>query len=99
MRIFLWDIYPAAGSLGHRTNTYLIFKNKFIYLIYLFLAVLGLCCSARASHCGGFSRCRARALGARAPVVVAHGLSCSVACGIFLDQGLNQCPLHWQEDS
>ena len=28
-----------------------------------------------------------------------HGLSCSAACGIFLDQGLNPCPLHWQADS
>ena len=26
-------------------------------------------------------------------VVVAHGLSCSTACGIFLDQGSNLCPL------
>ena len=25
-----------------------------------------------------------------------HGLSCSVACGIFSDQGSNVCPLHWQ---
>ena len=25
--------------------------------------------------------------------------SCSEACGIFLDQGLNPCPLHWQVDS
>ena len=32
-------------------------------------------------------------------VVVAHGLSCSAACGIFLDQGSNPCPLHWQADS
>ena len=32
-------------------------------------------------------------------VVVAHGLSCLVACGIFLDQGLNPCLLHWQADS
>ena len=32
-------------------------------------------------------------------VVVVHGLSCSVACGIFLDQGSNPCPLHWQVDS
>ena len=31
--------------------------------------------------------------------VVAHGLSCSVACGIFPDQGSNPCPLHWQVDS
>ena len=31
-------------------------------------------------------------------VVVAHGLSCSVACGIFLDLGLNPRLLHWQAD-
>ena len=54
----------------------------------------------------GFSCCRAWALGAGfsscgllASIVVAHGLSCSVACGIFLDQGSNLCPLHWQVDS
>ena len=29
----------------------------------------------------------------------AHGLSCSMACGIFLDHRLNPCPLHWQVDS
>ena len=22
-----------------------------------------------------------------------------MACGVFLDQGLNPCPLHWQADS
>ena len=32
--------------------------------------------SARASHCGGLSRCRARALGVAGSVTVAHGLSC-----------------------
>ena len=32
-------------------------------------------------------------------VVVAHGPSRSAACGIFPDQGLNPCPLHWQADS
>ena len=32
-------------------------------------------------------------------VVVAHGPSCSVACGIFPDQGSNPCPLHQQADS
>ena len=30
---------------------------------------------------------------------VAHGPSCSVACGIFPDQGSNPCPLHWQAGS
>ena len=32
-------------------------------------------------------------------VIVAHGPSCSAACGIFPYQGLNPCPLHWQADS
>ena len=32
-------------------------------------------------------------------VIVAHGPSCSAACGIFPDQGSNPCPLLWQADS
>jgi len=32
-------------------------------------------------------------------IAVVHGLSCSEASWIFLDQGLNPCPLHWQVDS
>ena len=31
-------------------------------------------------------------------VVVAHRVSCFVACGIFPDQGSSPCPLHWQAD-
>ena len=54
---------------------------------------------ARTSHRSGFSSCGAWARGMGASVVVAHRLSCSRACGIFLDQGLNPCPLHWQVDS
>ena len=51
-------------------------------------------CGARTSRCRGFSCGGAWALGARASTVVAHGLICSVACGIFSDQGSNPCPLH-----
>ena len=40
-------------------------------------------CGARASHCGGFSCCRARALGVWASAVMAPGLSCSAACGMW----------------
>ena len=78
--------------------------------IYLFMAVLGLCCcswafthcreqerlsscDARASHC--FS-CGEQPWAAWASVVAAHGFSCPVSHGIFPDQGLNPCPLHWQ---
>ena len=43
-------------------------------------------CGTWASHCGGFSYCR-------------HGLSCSKACGILLDQGSNSFLPHWQADS
>ena len=41
----------------------------------------------------------ARGLQSAGSVVVAHRLSCSTACGIFPDQGLNPCPLHLQADS
>ena len=32
-------------------------------------------------------------------VAVAYRLSCPMAGGVFLDQGLNLCPLHWQAGS
>ena len=56
-------------------------------------------CGAGASHSNGFSCCRAQALGVQASVVVVTGFSCPVACGIFLGQGWNLCPLRWQVDS
>ena len=46
-------------------------------------------CGARASHCSGFSCRGARALGLRASVVVAHGLS---SCGLWaLERRLSSC--------
>ena len=48
-----------------------------------------LCCGARASHCGGFSCCRARALGTQASVIAARGLS---SCGLrALECRLSSC--------
>ena len=54
--------------------------------------------SARASHHCGLTCCGpvSRRAGSG---TVAHGPSCSAACGIFPDQGSNPCPLHWQADS
>ena len=46
-----------------------------------------------------FSCCGAQPLGSEASVVVANGLSCPTAHGIFPDQGSNLCPLHWKVDS
>ena len=56
-------------------------------------------CREQASYCGGFSCFWAWALGPTGLIVVAHGLNCSPACGIFLKQGSNPCPLRWQADS
>lgn len=47
-------------------------------------------CGAQASHCGGLSRCRAWALGPACCCVC----GCSLAYGMFLNQGWNLCPLH-----
>ena len=53
------------------------------------------CCGARALQCAGFSSCALRLrvttprLQSTGSVVVAHGLSCSEANGIFPNQGLN----------
>ena len=56
------------------------------------------------SRCAGLSPSRPlllRSTGSRCAgsAIVAHGPSRSAACGIFLDQGSNPCPLHWQADS
>ena len=56
------------------------------------------------SRCAGLSLSQPfllRSTGSRCAgsVVVAYRPSRSVACGIFPDQGLNLCPLHWQADS
>ena len=81
--------------------------------VYLFLAALGLrCCPCALSSCGerglllvvvsGFSLRRLVLLQSSGSgcvgSVVVHGLSCPVACGVFLGQGWNLCPLHWQVD-
>ena len=57
--------------------------------LWLRRAAATLRCGAWASHCDGFSCCRAQALGAWAPVVVAHGLS---SCGSWaVEHRLSSC--------
>ena len=90
------------------------FKFNFYLFIYLwlcwvFISVRGLSLVVASgghssSRCAGLSLSRPlllRSTGSRhtGSVIVAHGPSCSVACGIFPDQGSNPCPLHWQADS
>ena len=56
------------------------------------------------SRCAGLSLLQClllRSTGSRraGSVLVAHGPSCSMACGILPDHGSNPCTLHWQADS
>ena len=56
-------------------------------------------CSAQASRCSGFSLVVEHGLeGVQSSLIVMHRLSCSVACGIFPNQGSNSYLLHWQAD-
>ena len=87
------------------------FLNLFIYLwlCWVFVSVRGLSLVVASgghssSRCAGLSLSRPlllRSTGSRraGSAIVAHGPSCSAACGIFPDQGSNPCPLHWQADS
>ena len=96
---------------SHRLSPWGLFVCLFIYLwlCWVFVSVRGLSPVAASgghssSRCAGLSPSRPLLLwstGSRraGSVVVAHGLSCSAACGIFPDQGLNPCPLLWQADS
>ena len=93
---------------------FFFFFNKFIYLFiyfwlcWVFVAVRGLSLVVASgghssSRCAGLSLSRPLLLqstGSRraGSVLVAHGRSCSAACGIFPDQGSNPCSLHRQAD-
>ena len=94
---------------------FLMKASLFIYLFYflglcwVFVSVPGLSLVAASgghssSRCAGLSLLRSlllRSTGSRCAgsVIVAHRLSCSVACGILPDQGSNPCSLHLQADS
>ena len=86
--------------------------KKFFYfwLCWVFIATCGLSLAVAGRGCSLVVGCgpilvvaslvvEHRLKGMQASVVVVHGLDCPMACGIFPDQGLNLCPLHWQADS
>ena len=100
--------------LLHYLVAFFFFLKFHFYLLYLwlcwvFVSVRGLSLvvasgGRSSSRCAGLSLSRPlplRGTGSRrsGSVIVAHGPSCSAACGIFPDQGSNPCPLHWQADS
>ena len=106
--------FSSIGRKELSTQIFFSLKYLFIYLFYLwlcwvFVSVRGLSLVVASgdhssSRCAGLSLSRPLLLwstGSRraGSVIVAHGPSCSAACGVFPDQGSNPCPLHWQADS
>ena len=104
--ITLIDLHILKNSWAFFKKFYLFI---YLWLCWVFVSVQGLSLvAARGGHssswCVGLSLSLPllwRSTGSRraGSVVVAHGPSCSTACGIFPDQGSNLCPLHWQADS
>ena len=88
---------------------FFIYLYIYFWLCWVFVSVRGLSLVVASgghssSQCAVLSLSRPlllRSTGSRraGSVAVAHGPSRSTACGIFPDQGLNPCPLHWQADS
>ena len=104
--IFFKRYSPCISSLG-------LFFFKFIFIFIFGCVGSSFLCEgflqlrqagatlhrgAQASHYRGLSL-RSTDSRRTGSVIVAHGPSCSTACGIFPDQGSNPCPLHWQADS
>ena len=99
----------AEHSHGSSDSVFITTLSLFHLYVFLknnnsFLAAQGLGCYVQASlvavskiysWCSGFSLW---SMGSShvGLVAVLHGLSCPMACGIFLDQESNLCPLHWQ---
>ena len=87
---------------------FILFLNFYLFiylwLCWVFVSVRGLSLVVASgghssSRWAGLSLSRPLLLRSAGSVVMAHGPSCSAACGIFPDQGSNPCPLHWQADS
>ena len=101
-----WDQKPVCSWAA-------LWRVSFFFFNYLFLVTQGLCyCEQAFSRCSkqgllfialdGLSLQWLRLLwttGVWVSAVVTHRLSCSEACGIFLDQGSNPCPPPLASDS
>ena len=105
----LEPMYPplAGGFLTTEPRgkpPYHFYLFIYLWLCWVFVSVRGL---SLVTASGGHSSSRCAGLSLSWPlllrntgsrcagsVIVAHGPSCSAACGIFPDQGSNPCPLH-----
>ena len=88
-RLYLFFFFKAYGI-------YLIYLFIYFWLCWVFVSVRGLSLVVASRGLSLSRPLLLRSTGSRrtGSVVVAHGPSCSAACGIFPDQGSNPCPLH-----
>ena len=119
--VLIFSILQYETSCFLTSFSQTLFKILYFWLCWVFVASCGISvvaesgscssCAMLASHCSGFSCCRAQAMehsglssygewneqlwlsGSRVwAQYLAHTLSCLMACGILLGQGLNWCP-------
>ena len=83
----------AFSSCGEQGLLFVVVRRLLIAICGLLIAMASLV----EEH--GLQACRLQQLWHAGSVVVAHGFSCSAACGIFPDEGSNPCPFPWQVDS
>ena len=99
-----WLLYRIFFYILFLFFCFFIYLLIYFWLCWVFISVRGLSLVAASgghssSQCAGLSLSwplLLRSTGSRrtGSVVVAHGPSCSAACGIFPDQGSNPCSLH-----
>ena len=109
MFVFFFILFYSLYIFYNKSITFINLFIYFFQLCWVFVSVRGLSLVAASGghsslRCAGLSLSRPlllRSTGSRCTgsVVVAHGPSCSSACGIFPDQGSNPYPLHCQADS
>ena len=103
------EIFFKINFVSEIGSIFFLFFKFYLWLCWVFVSVRGLSLVVAngghsSSWCAGLSLSwplLLRSTGSRraGSVIVAHGPSCSVAGGIFPDQGSNPRPLHWQADS
>ena len=81
---------PSVLCLQSSAYSVSLFAFSFLFINYLFLAGLGLCCCMQT-----FSTCREHALDFGLSSYGTWGLVLQGKCGIVPDHGLKPCPLHW----
>ena len=104
-----WDLprpglEPVSPALAGRFSTTAPPGKPRVFVSVRGLSLVAASGGHSSSQCAGLSLSRPlllRSTGSRraGSVIVAHGPSCSAACGILPDQGSNPCPLNWQADS